>query len=110
MFIEVAEDITGKNKKRFMLNNQIEQQRLYEYVHKLMRENKIYYVLDLNIDWADYDRYTDIEDVIYTINIVKQFSYFKYSLFKKMAKEQIESPVDIANRLKHTNFYLKKCS
>lgn len=73
----------------------------YQHVDKISAEDNDYIITDVKSDWARFDNNTSLDDMIETVNVLKNMIDDEVVLFKTLYSEGIHEPLDIANSIKY---------
>lgn len=69
--------------------------------YRNIKQVEDYIVSDIESEWADFDSNSSIDDMVETINLIKNLPVKKQMMFKSIYKEGIHEPLDIARNLKN---------
>lgn len=69
--------------------------------YRNIKQVEVYIVSDIESEWADFDSNSSIDDMVETINLIKNLPVKKQMMFKSIYKEGIHEPLDIARNLKN---------
>ncbi|GAA3713266.1 hypothetical protein GCM10022378_00190 [Salinicoccus jeotgali] len=80
----------------------------HEHLYSTLREIYNNYddciITDIESDWARFDDYTALDDVVDTVRVLVTMFTDEMTIFKTLYKEGIHEPLDIANKVRYHDF------
>ena len=98
--IKIANE-EGKNAKWFDLMNEIEVTKAHEHAEALFYNEDNYIISEIVSDWARFDNYTALDDMVETVTVIKSMIDDEVELFKLIYKDGVHEPIDIAKNVRY---------
>ncbi|WP_020006604.1 hypothetical protein [Salinicoccus albus] len=73
----------------------------YQHLDDIYANDKDYIITDIKTDWARFDGNTSLDDMVETVNVLKDMIDDEMILFKKLYSEGIHEPLDIAKSIRY---------
>lgn len=73
----------------------------YQHLDEIHADDSDYIITDVETDWARYDNNTSLDDMVETVNVLKDMIDDEVFLFKKLYAEGIHEPLDIAMSIRY---------
>lgn len=80
----------------------------YKYSNEIMSSGSNYIIVDIRSDWARCDDFSVLDDMVEISNIIRSMIDGEVKLFKKIYKENIHEPYDIASKIRFNEMKYKE--